>query len=93
MIMEGMMIVSEGEPGPVGPDASQTVRRICAACGAEVVTWIWDGTVMPTHALGGGELRPSAPRCWAGGWTVIAVEQMALMRAENGGALLRAAHP
>jgi hypothetical protein len=71
---------------------------VCLACGAEVTTWArenWNAWPVPDH-------RPADPAqrtrglsswCWTTGWSWSDVRIMIAMQQENGGRLLRAAHP
>ena len=84
------------EPVPE-PGLYAIVKRACLVCGTEVEMWATAGdeSPVPRHlvrarAEGVVTLRGE---CWAGGWDWGSVRAMADMRAENGGALLRAAHP
>lgn len=65
------------------------VSRICPECGMEM--WVWSGEATSLHRI---PLHgPTQSPCWISGVTWEEAREMIRMRTENGGALLRAAHP
>lgn len=69
----------------------------CPACGytwEPGYGWTEDQIIIPVHpASGTGYLTADTERCWLAGWDVAAGKSMIRMRTENGGRLMRTAHP
>jgi hypothetical protein len=75
-----------------------TVDIVCPACGTTVTTWHRENGgpwPVPKHRPDepGQRAGGSSPWCWTTGWSWDSVRVMIGMRQENGGRLLRAAHP
>jgi hypothetical protein len=67
------------------------VLRTCPECGGEL--WVWSGQAGSLHLIPRHYPENLRRPCWVSGSTWAEAQELVRMRTENGGALLRAAHP